>query len=312
MFIYLDQNVLGDLYDKEYHLVKNGGNEWVYSPEHLNEIHRGGRTEILDVLRGLNARLIFCPTSDAGLINDNLKVSVYEEPHTVYTRYLEHRNSSLIDTSIFNPILAAFFGNQEDDTLSSYADDLSRLATDLIHRYPQLKSLSSIDYEKGLYDAGTKTQAGLSNVISLDQRRKIFHLDKGRGSSYIRSENPILDLWKHMNEAVEPTISIDQFFGFDPIDKNLFGYDEWPLFLGVCTCYFALNMIGYRPDEGLPKVSRVPANSSDAMHVAYGAFCSGFITRDKKMCDKAKAIYTYKNIKCEAVHVNDYLSSFGL
>ncbi|WP_041523564.1 hypothetical protein [Gilvimarinus agarilyticus] len=116
MFIYLDQNVLGDLYDKEYHLVKNDGNEWVYSPEHLNEIHRGGRTEILDVLRGLNARLIFCPTSDAGLINDNLKVSVYEEPHAVYTRYLEHRNFSLIDTSIFNPILAAFLATKKMTT----------------------------------------------------------------------------------------------------------------------------------------------------------------------------------------------------
>jgi len=62
---------------------------------------------------------------------------------------------------------------------------------------------------------------------------------------------PALAIWKLLKDK-SPGLSADQFYGFDPIDKQ--GYETWPLFLGVAGCHTVLNFIGFRPDEGLAKV----------------------------------------------------------
>jgi hypothetical protein len=49
---------------------------------------------------------------------------------------------------------------------------------------------------------------------------------------------------------------------------------------------------------------RVPANMSDAHHVAYAAFCDGLLSEDSRMCEKALAIYKYRKIGTGVVDVS--------
>ena len=69
-----------------------------------------------------------------------------------------------------------------------------------------------------------------------------------------------------------------------------------------------LNAIGFAPDKGMAKPARVPANLSDACHVAYAGFTNGIISADTKLCKKAKAIYKYKGIAAEVNDVSDHVT----
>ena len=89
-------------------------------------------------------------------------------------------------------------------------------------------------------------------------------------------------------------MTCDQFFGFDPFEKQ--GYSEWPMFLGIVGCHTILNYLGFRPDKGLAKANDIPGIVSDGSHIAFAAYCSGLLSRDKKFIAKAKAIYRYKKI----------------
>ena len=89
-------------------------------------------------------------------------------------------------------------------------------------------------------------------------------------------------------------MTADQYFGFDPVDKQ--GYKEWPIFLGIVGCHTMLNVLGFRPDGGLTKPSDIPGILSDGSHIAHAAYCQGLLSRDQKLIAKARAIYRYKNI----------------
>jgi hypothetical protein len=137
----------------------------------------------------------------------------------------------------------------------------------------------------------------LQEIGKIEESREGLGTHGGGAGNLAVHDNPLDEIWKLLKESV-PGVTADQFFGFDPIDKQ--GYQEWPMFLGIVGCHTVLNFIGYRPDKLLAKAEDIPGILSDDTHIAYGAYCHGIFSRDKKFIAKAKAIYRYKNI---AAHV---------
>jgi len=140
----------------------------------------------------------------------------------------------------------------------------------------------------------------LQDVGKLEVTRKALGTNKGRAGNLADKENPILELWQLVSKGL-PDLTPDQYFGFDPIDKQ--GYDEWPMFLGIVGCHTVLNFLGFRPDAGLAKSEDLSGIMSDGSHIAYAAYCQGLFSRDRKLLAKAKAIYRYKNIATQVLSV---------
>jgi len=113
-----------------------------------------------------------------------------------------------------------------------------------------------------------------------------------------KTDNPIEEIWAIISAKIQG-VTADQFFGFDPHSKQ--GYSTRPLYLGIVSCYTMLNMLGYKKDKNFPKEGSFPNTFCDAKHVAHSAFCQALISEDVRLCQKAKAIYKYKNIATEVV-----------
>ncbi len=97
----------------------------------------------------------------------------------------------------------------------------------------------------------------------------------------------IWDLIKNVMHPVEK----DQLFG-----KILFYADQdfsYSKFHNIIQCHSILNYLGYWPDQGLNKLSKIYGINSDASHLAHSVFCEGLMSADKRMCKKASAIFGY-------------------
>ena len=64
-----------------------------------------------------------------------------------------------------------------------------------------------------------------------------------------------------------------------------------------------LNAIGYKTDKDWLKEDRFVAAHSDGNHASFGAFADEFISMDKRLCEKARAVYQYFGIATEVVHL---------
>lgn len=78
----------------------------------------------------------------------------------------------------------------------------------------------------------------------------------------------------------------DQFFGFDPVDKQ--GYDVWSPYLGIVGCYTALNFVGYGTDKGIADPKSLPNIMSDAAHIAIASFCDAVMSERQTVLQKGK------------------------
>ena len=121
---------------------------------------------------------------------------------------------------------------------------------------------------------------------SLESLRKPLGIDRGIVGGVV-SENPIPEIWDLIKGKCG-RVSIDQFFGFESLDGKL-----RPKFLAIAACHTVLNFVGYRTDKHMARPDAVSGILSDGIHIAHAAFCDLLISEDRRMCNKATAIYTY-------------------
>ena len=305
MNIYLDQNVLGHASVGRYKLPTKREIIWIYSTEHFNEISRGDKVQLRAFLQSIRARRIEVVTDKKGRITDQFKICPYENPRLLFERYVQHIKSLGVDLSVFNSVISACFGSQDELALGEYPRQLGEMLRAPLKGVADLDELLGERLEKFGRYIGESTIKSLSSTRPLEKQRKPLGFDKGRASKLAEGANPLCDLWDHANRHYPATISRDKFFGFEPILD--LGYDRWPEFLGIVSCYTLLNAIGFFPDKGLANPSRVPANSSDGNHVAYAAFCDGLISADTRLCVKARAIYLYRGIGTRVFDVSELI-----
>jgi hypothetical protein len=299
-YIYIDQNVIGDASDGNFTLPVSSDFDWVYSIEHFNEIKRGGDKRFLTVLSELKARKLELVLDDNFRITGDAKINQFEDPHHLYEKYIQTVDEVPVDENLFIQPLARMLGADNYDTLTSLPDNLERELTVLLGTAGLLDTESSARIKDTVDASRTLVSEYLKDRVPLELARKGLGTHNGRAGNIAERENPLEDLWGLIRDRVG-TLTADQFFGFDPIEKQ--GYENVPLYLGIVGCYTVLNFVGLRPDEGLSKVKRIPAVMSDGAHVANAAYCHALISGDRRLCSKARAIYKYKSIGTTVLHL---------
>lgn len=290
IFIYLDQNIIQYDFEKKINLSNDSKFVWVYSDEHFNEINRKEDSRFFKVLERLKARKIKIKLNDKFEITNEYILLNYDDPKKLYDQYLETLSEYKSLPDLFSPLLTFFYGNVDSIEPSKYVADFKQSLIELTKELPK-------EYTKQIDSVGEQLESALisakAQIKPLNKTRKLF--TKSQFSNLDEKNGPIIDqIWNEIDEKVKP-ITKDQFFGKEILPfifpKN--ADKKQLIFLGIVQCHSALNFLGYWPDEGLPKKSKIFGINSDASHIAHSFFCSGIISADNRLCQKAKAIYEY-------------------
>lgn len=290
IFIYLDQNIIQYDFEKKINLSNDSKFVWVYSDEHFNEINRKEDSHFFKVLERLKARKIKIKLNDKFEITNECILLNYDDPKKLYDQYLETVSEYKPYSFLFNPLQTFFYGNVDSMEPSKYVTDIKQSLIELTKELPEeyTEQIDSVceQLESNLISAKPQIKP-LNKMRKLWTKSQFSNLDEKNGS--------IIDqIWNEIDEKVKP-ITKDQFFGKEilPFISPKNADKKQLIFLGIVQCHSALNFLGYWPDEGLPKTSKIFGINSDASHIAHSFFCSGIISADNRLCQKAKAIYEY-------------------
>lgn len=289
--IYLDQSVLVPMAqglpagDSELNI------QWVYSKEHFAEIHRSSNPDqYLTALEKLDAKLIELELID-WRITGATKLVDGPTAFQHYSSYCEKLTDVDVNDDLFDPFQAWVNGGGDENLLR----DLPTYVAEKI-----LKLTESLPVEERTALCRAASEADLTPMIDemitwgndIHKTREAFGDGKGR-IGQIAGEDQLLQIWA----LIEPTrrgVTPDQFFGFDPVDKQ--GYEDWPTYLGIVGCCAVLDILGFQAEKKCRKLEKLPNVRSDSGHIAMGAFCSAILSADKRMAKRAKAIYEYRKI----------------
>lgn len=289
---YIDQNVVGLLIEKKLSLPRLPELCWVYSKEHFAEINRSSDPKpFLSELENIDAKLLDLELNSHWKISGTAKLIECGSPSQHYASYLEATEGYGSCTNIFDPLLAWINGGSDEGPFKDLPDRLAENTLRLLKDQPTMP---------GFNEALNTITDGLSGMIEkmmeqgndITKKRKTLGSGKGVVGS-ISGENQLLKIWEIIGPECSG-ITCNQFFGFDPVDKQ--GYNEWPVCLGIVGCCAVMDIIGFQAEKKCRKLDKIPNVRSDANHIAMGAFCSVIVSQDVRLIRRARAIYDYKGI----------------
>lgn len=104
----------------------------------------------------------------------------------------------------------------------------------------------------------------------------------------IAIENNPLNVIPLINTIVKENLHV--YDSIDSLLKQSNAYRENTLEMRIKEIYFALDMLGYKSETKTKSFSNI---DTDAHHIANACICDYLISNDKKLRDKAKAIYSH-------------------
>ena len=300
MNLYIDHNVLDALSKKHFSLEVPDGAVWIYSHETFNEIKRSGDRRFLSVLKELKAQKIELILDENFRIVGDAFIHNYRDPEEFYELWLEAISQHPIDESLHLEFLGRLFGADNQESILEHPQRFKKQIEDILSPLGLYTEERHSFVENVANDINEITSTTIQDVKELEHTRNMMGTSRGRASNLSSNDNPLKEIWKLIEPSCVGSTS-DQFFGFDPIDKQ--GYEKWPLYLGLVGCHTILNLLGFKADKGLSKVADLPGILSDGVHTAIASYCDAVVSRDKRFCAKAKAIYSFKNINTEVVQL---------
>lgn len=300
--IYIDQNIIGLQQQGLMNLSERDDLVWVYSKEHFAEMRRSDSPEkYLDILNGIGARFLDLVLGQNWKITGEARLIEQGSPHLHYENYIEAIGEVDFDESIFDPFQVWVNGGGDEGQLKYLSDNIAKQVLQLTTGLPfdTSEMTEKIESIKPEFEIMIDEMILYGNEIK--KTRSAFGDEKGTIGS-ISGEKQIEQIWQLISPIMtEANISCDQFFGFDPIDKQ--GYESWPMYLGIIGCNAVLDILGFQAEKKCRKISKIHNVRSDAGHIGMGAYCSVILSEDKRLVRRAKAIYEYKNIGTAALLV---------
>lgn len=296
--VYIDQNMLGFQHEGKINFSGISDLRFVYSEVHFAEICKSQNPEkYLRALRDIGATLL-------KLQNDNFKITdlatLEEEgsPEEHYSRYMESISEVPFDESIFDPLQVWLNGGGNADLLRSLQHRISDHIQILNEFFPEDLRISP-EYISNVMSEPLEQMISYGNDV--ETTRATLGGKKGHFGS-IKGDNQLLQIW----EIIKPflpscnTVTSDQFFGFEQIPK--IENDPVSKYLGIVRCCAVLDILGFKAEKKSRRVEALANIRCDAGHIGMAAYCQALVSSDRKLSERAKAIYQYKEIGTVSLH----------
>ncbi|MGI9174901.1 MAG: hypothetical protein ACR2GR_06250 [Rhodothermales bacterium] len=298
--IYTDINVFRYVAYGEMKIDKPECFRWVYSHVHLDEIHRSGNADALNGMEQLGAVKIEDILDEQFQSTGNVILRKYADPSHRYRQYLDAIAGYEDTGEIMIEILLRLYGadnfaelsltpeklQAEVDRLTAEADPSVR--KELLSRANQV----SLEMKEGI-------EKHMKEMRPLEHIRNEIGLSSGKRDTAARSDSPIDMLWEVIKDDFKE-VEKDQFFGFQQIPG--IGGVQHTQDGSIAGAYTILNLLGLRADRGLARREKVKNTISDSQHVGMASYCNALLSGDKRLCDKANAIYLHLGLPAEALH----------
>ena len=246
--VYIDQNIIGLQLQGHINLSKRDDVIWVYSKEHFTEIKRAsGPDKYLDVLNNIGATMLDLILDENWNITGKARLIEDLTPIENYQNYIEAIGNVEFDETIFDPFQVWVNGGGDEGPLKELSDNLAdqvlRLTSDL--PFDRTEMTNKVATIKPVVDSVVDEL--ISNGNDIKKTRAAFGDEKGTIGG-VSGENQVAQIWDIISPSMESSgISCDQFFGFDPVDKQ--GYELWPLYLGIIGCNAVMDILGFQAEK---------------------------------------------------------------
>ncbi|MFW2373467.1 MAG: hypothetical protein ACN4GM_10140 [Gammaproteobacteria bacterium] len=293
--VYIDQNIIGLQLQGVMKLCKRDNLIWVYSKEHFAEIRRSNEPErYLSVLNDIDAKMLDLVLDKNWKLTGEARLIEHETPYKNYENYIAAIGDVEFDDTIFDPFQVWVNGGGDEGPLKELSEKFAQQILQLTSDLPidTTEITDKVESIKPEFDS--MVDELISNGNDIKKTRTALGDEKGAIGG-VSGEKQIKQIW----EIITPTmngmdVSCDQFFGFDPIDKQ--GYELWPMYLGIIGCNSVMDILGFQAEKKCRKINKIHNVRSDAGHIAMGAYCTAIMSTDKRLVKRARAIYEYKNI----------------
>lgn len=287
--VYIDQNVLGLQLDGKVNFTGINGMRFIYSQVHLTEISRSQYPEkFLEALQDIGAMLLelqmdnFKLTGSAQLVEEGT-------PEEHYLRHLENIGEAQFDEGIFDPLQVWVNGGGSADLLRSLPDRYEKQLKTLNEYLPKEFRVNHEVVHDIMLDV---VEQMVSYGNDVEKIRATIGGEKRRFGN-ITGNNELRQIW----EIIKPScgdLTSDQFFGFEPIAgiRN----EPMPKYLGIVGCCAVLDILGFKAEKKSRRLEKLANVQNDAQHIGMAAYCQALVSADRRLVERAKAIYQYKEI----------------
>jgi|GEM_PF-1111848 hypothetical protein len=300
--IYADMNVFRYVACGDISIVDPERFIWVYSHVHLDEIYRNGNTDALDGMRVLKAVELCDVLNEHFQSVGDIRLKDYVDPYERYERHLEAISGFEGSNDHSIEYLIRSFGADNFEELKKTPEQLRK-------EVDRLTSLVDDERKDDLISQAHTVSEEMAEVVEQHLKDRI-PIDQTRGALGVSSEqrkrieethSPIDEVWNLIAPAI-PSVSKDQFFGFEPI-PGIEGVQHTQ-YGAICGAHVVLNMIGISPDKGLAKREKIKNIMSDGQHTGMASYCNALLSADRGLINKARCIYTYLGNITTPLHFN--------
>lgn len=300
--VYADMNIFRYLACGDLSIVDPERFIWVYSYVHLDEIHRNGNKDALKGMRALMAVEARDVLNEHFQSVGDIRLCDYVDPYYRYERHIE--------------AISGFEGSNDHSVeylIRSFgADNFRELQQTPEQLRKEIERLTSGIDDEQKYDIVSQAHAvskemacavelHLKDCVPINQTRAALGVSSEERKRIEKTTSPIDEVWKLIAPAI-PSVSKDQFFGFEPIP----GLEavQHTQHSSICGAHIVLNMIGISPDKGLAKREKIKNIMSDGQHIGMASYCNALLSADKGLINKARCIYTYLGSVTTPLHFN--------
>lgn len=299
----------------------------VYSDETLKEIQRssGYEDKFLEVLRKLDAFHLKIVVKQPGFVITDQATLSNTDPFQVFNEFCENTSLGVGVEDVLKQELLKFSGGRKGDSIADIHEEalnklpsfkkeilknfkgiwyLLRIPLFFIFEYESFKLKRTFKLYReemskhvpdtrdwnGMYDFRSATGLDpkiLNNIEPPNVIEKIWNLYEGFFTDTDRI-NDLEDLFLIKSNIIYA-------------DRSIYTHQK------ITMMYHMLNTIGYEPDSKLHKEKRLIASLSDGSHSSVASFCNVFMSKDKSLVLKTRAIYEYLQVKTEVVHFTELL-----
>ncbi len=288
--IYIDQNILGYLIENSIY-IPDDILQIVFSETHFKEFPHKDYGKYCRSLDDFKARCLRINLNEKFEILNQATLLDYVSVESLYKNYLARTDNGFSE-KIFDEFLARIAGADNFQEAIKVPDQLKKMNSEIVMDLPF--SELSITRANLVFDELRDTMSKhLNQVQSTEENRKKMNTDKGKLGNIVGG-NIIKEIGEHIKSQIECDI-------LALVDNYINGK---PTYLKIVVLHSFLNMAGYHADTKLSSTRKIPNIRYDGEHIAYGAFCNYILSEDRRLVQKAGAIYQYLNMGTSIIHLN--------
>ena len=283
--VYLDQNVVGDIVEGKIN-INNTEFQFLISETIFDEIPVNESDRFLEALERSGVKLLIIGPDINPLLTDKAGIAYGLTLKQLYTKYISKQKYSK-NIRALHKIIVRLLGTKHNNNPESLLQQYSNF----VKSFEDSEYLIILESLKPLIEKlNSEIENNFIILEAAELTRKRINTDKGKINN-IKGTKIIERIIEYLNINCKYDFSI-----FSNLKKS-----KDTKYSKIILLNAFLNIVGYHPDKHLNIIEHVPNVQNDGEHIANAMFCEYLLTHDRRMANRAIAIYEFLELNTEVI-----------